>query len=180
MPEPTDNIVLIGMAGSGKSSIGRRIARKLSRPFIDTDELIKEKAGRPLQQIIEKQGLSSFRQFEENVLVGLHCTNHVIATGGSSVYSGKGMRHLKKNGYVIFLDVGLDILIKRITDFADRGLVKQPDQSFSELYTERKPLYLQYADLIYPCGEKSEAEICNALIDIIKEKTIIDTAENKA
>lgn len=174
MAEPTDNIILIGMAGSGKSSIGSRLARKMSRGFIDTDVLIEEKAGCPLQRIIEKQGLFRFRQFEEEVLVGLHYTNHVIATGGSSIYSDRGMRHIKKNGLVIFLEVALPLLAKRINNFADRGLVKLPQQSFSDLFAERTPLYLKYADVVYPCRDQEEEEICTALIHLISEKLVLD------
>lgn len=170
MVDSEKNIILIGMAGSGKSSIGHRLAEELSRSFIDTDDLIADEAGYSLQDIIEQDGLSGFRQLEEKVLLGLNLTGYVIATGGSSVYSSKGMEHLKKKGVVIYLEVELPLLLQRITNFADRGLVKPPEQSFAELYRERIPLYNKYADMIYHCGDKDEREVCVNLLHLLQNE----------
>jgi shikimate kinase len=170
MIEPQANIILIGMAGSGTSSIGLLLAKTMSRYFIDTDKLIEETAGGSLQEILEAKGLSGFRLLEENILLSLNPANHVIATGGSSVYSKRGMLHLKKNGVVIFLDVKLSLLRTRIRNFSNRGLVKHPKQSFGELYSERMPLYRKYADYIFNCGKMNEEEICTGLVSLLRDK----------
>ena len=168
MIQPETNIVLIGMAGSGKSSIGRLLAGKMNRIFIDTDELIEKEAGIPLQEIINSRGLETFQVLEEKVLAGLTVTGHVIATGGSAVYSRTGILHLKKNSVVIFLDVGYQLLLKRINNFDSRGLVKHPHQTFSGLYNERLPLYRQYADYTLSCGTKTKPEICREIIKLLQ------------
>jgi len=167
--DPCLNIVLIGMAGSGKSSIGRRIAAELHRDFIDTDELIAKEAGCPLQQIIGQEGLSGFLRLEEKILLGLDVSSHVIATGGSSVYSRKGMEHLQLKGLIVYLEVKLPLLKKRIRNFAARGLVKVPEQSFDELYHERIPLYRKYADLTYSCGDKNKKEVSKDLVRLLQK-----------
>lgn len=164
MIETQRNIVLIGMAGSGKSSIGGQLALILSRPFIDTDDLIEAAASCTLQNIIATKGLRYFRTLEENVLLGLTLSNHVIATGGSSVYSRNGILHLKKNSIIIYLDVELELLVARINNFDSRGLVKLPEQSFSDLYEERVPLYRQYADYVFPCRNMGEEQVCRELL----------------
>lgn len=170
MIEPQTNIILIGMAGSGKSSIGRLLAKALSHHFVDTDNLIEKAAGCPLQEIIENQGISAFRLLEEDILLNLSVANHVIATGGSSVYSRRGIRHLKENGVVVFLDVELSLLQKRIHNFDSRGIVKLPQQSFGELYTERISLYRKNADYVFACGSMNEKEVCNGLVRLLKSK----------
>ncbi len=164
------NIILIGMAGCGKSVIGRMLADKLARDFIDTDTMIKQTARCPLQDLIDTKGLLEFRQVEEGVLLGLNLSEYVISTGGSSVYSHKGMIHLKENGFVIFLDVELPVLEKRIHNMDSRGLVKEPRQSFSELFIERRPLYKQYCDISISCSEMDPQELCRTIISKLKIK----------
>jgi shikimate kinase len=169
MIEPQTNIILIGMAGSGKSSIGRLLAQALDRDFTDTDNLMERAAGCPLQKIIEEKGLPAFRRLEEDILLSLRLVNHVIATGGSSIYSRRGMEQLKENGITVFLDVALSLLQIRIRNFAHRGLVKHPQQSFGELYIERMPLYREHADYIFSCGTMDEQEICNGLVHLVQD-----------
>lgn len=170
MIEPQVNIILIGMAGSGKSSIGRLLAKAMSRHFTDTDNLMEKAAGCSLQEVIESRGLNGFRLLEENILLNLNIVNHVIATGGSTVYSQRGMLHLKKNGVVFFLNVKLSLLQARIRNFNNRGLVRLPEQSFEELYSERMPLYRKYADYIFNCGEMNKKEICTQLVSLLRDK----------
>ncbi|MDW7771895.1 MAG: shikimate kinase [Desulfobulbaceae bacterium] len=170
--ESQTGIVLIGMAGAGKSSIGRRLAKTLSRRFIDTDTLIEHAAGCSLQEIIAARGLGTFRALEEDILLRLDPGSSVVATGGSSVYSHKGMLHLRKKGFVIFLEVELSLLAKRIRNFDSRGLVKLPEQSFSDLYRERQPLYHRYADYIFSCNTLSEREICSRLVQLLHNKKL--------
>ncbi len=161
------NIILIGMAGSGKSTIGSLLARELSCRFVDTDTLIEQAQNRALQEIIDIQGPMGFRRIEEQVLLRINLKNHVIATGGSSVYSHAGMMHLKKNGLVILLDVALPVLEARIHNLNTRGLVKLPDQSFTDLFAERLPLYKKYADRSIACFNLGKEEICARIIEML-------------
>lgn len=164
MNSPKSNIVLIGMAGCGKSDIGRMLADKLSRDFVDTDTLIEQFVGGPLQEAIDSRGVKEFQRIEEEVLLGIQLLNTIIATGGSSIYSHAGMRHLKQDGHVILLDVELGILEKRVKNLKTRGLVKRPEQNFAELYLERLPLYNRYADISIACGKMDREEVCAEII----------------
>lgn len=159
MPTPT-NIILIGMPGAGKSTVGILLAKQTARAFVDTDVLIQTAQGRTLQHIVDTDGYLALRQIEEQVLLGLSLQNHVIATGGSAAYSDKAMRHLKKSGPVVFLDADLDTLQARVGDYSQRGIAKRADQSFSQLFDERFALYTQYADLTIPCAGLTQDEVC--------------------
>ena len=134
------------MAGCGKSSIGSMLAIHLNRAFLDTDELIATSLDTPLQDILDGKGTEYFKHIEEKILLSVNVSNHVVATGGSSIYSKRGIEHLRKDGTIILLEVDLDTLKQRVGDTSERGLVKQPDQSFEELYNERLPLYKKYAE----------------------------------
>jgi len=165
MSEPRSNIVLIGMPGAGKSSIGRLLARRASLHFIDTDTLIRTAAqGRSLQDIVNSEGYLALRLIEEKVLLDLHCTNHVIATGGSAVYSHAAMTQLRQNGVIVLLAVDLPTLRARIDDFDTRGLVKRPEQSLADLFAERSALYRQYAEISIDCGSRSTDDVCTAIL----------------
>ena len=168
MWEDKSNIVLIGMPGAGKSTVGVILAKLTSRDFIDTDVLIQISQGRLLQNIVDTEGYMALRRIEEDILLGLHCYNHVIATGGSAVYSPVAMEHLKSNGNVVFLDVDLSTLESRVYDFDTRGLAKRPDQSFSDLFEERVILYRKYADVTIDCAGLSQEEVCAQIIKRIK------------
>ncbi|RJX26529.1 MAG: shikimate kinase [Desulfurivibrio sp.] len=159
------NIVLIGMPGSGKSSVGRLLARDASLSFIDTDDLISAAArGRSLQDIVDRDGYLALRRLEEQVLLELHCAKHVIATGGSAVYSPAAMDHLRRHGVLVLLEVDLASLRARVADFDTRGLVKRPEQTLEELFAERAELYLKYAELRIDCRQRSPQEVCSAVL----------------
>ena len=152
------------MPGSGKSTVGVILAKKTSRDFVDTDLLIQKSRKRKLQEIVDTDGYACLRNIEENVLLELCVQRHVIATGGSAVYSDRAMAHLKSDGLVIFLDVDLATLESRISDFSMRGLAKRPEQSFSELFDERSGLYAKYADITIECSRLTQEDVCSRII----------------
>ena len=152
------------MPGSGKSTVGVILAKLTSRDFVDTDVLIQVSQSRTLQHIVDTQGYMALRKIEEDVLLDLNCRNHVIATGGSAVYSPAAMTHLKSNGVAVFLDVDLPTLKSRVSDVNTRGLVKRPDQSFADLFDERWPLYTRYADLTVKCSDLTQEAVCAQII----------------
>lgn len=156
------------MAGAGKSSVGKALSHALALGFIDVDSLIEEDQRRPLQQVLDTLGVDAFRAVEENILLTIEAKNHVIATGGSAIYSEPGILHLKKLAPLIFLDVPLPILQQRVGDFKTRGLIKAKGQSFAQLYAERLPLYQKHADHIIHCTDKPVALLCQQIIDALK------------
>jgi shikimate kinase len=167
MPPIFSNIVLIGMPGAGKSTIGVLLAKQTALGFVDTDLLIQSAAGRSLQAIVDREGYLALRQWEEQVLLGLSVNKHVIATGGSAVYSERAMAHLKTNGLVIYLDVDLATLSARIDNLGTRGLAKRLDQTLADLLHERTALYQRYADLTIPCTDLSHEQVCERIIAAI-------------
>jgi shikimate kinase len=165
------NIVLIGMPGSGKSTVGIILAKMTSLNFIDTDILIQLQEGRSLQDIVNNNGYMLLRKVEEEVLLSVHCQNHVIATGGSAPYSQQAMTHLQKDGIVVFLNAGLDTLKSRIHNYDTRGLAKKPEQSLADLFNERMTLYLQYADLIIESDGRTQEDVSEEIIEhLTKQK----------
>jgi shikimate kinase len=165
MSAPRSNIVLIGMPGSGKSTVGVILAKHTGRGFVDTDVMLQASTGRSLQHIVDRDGYLALRRLEEEVLLGLTLRNHVIATGGSAVYSEAAMERLRAGGVVVFLDCDLPTLGSRVRDFGTRGLAKRPDQTFSQLFDERRPLYQQYAEITISCGGLNHEEVSTRIID---------------
>ncbi len=145
------NIVLIGMPGAGKSTLGVLLAKALGRPFVDTDLLIQHREGKLLQSIIDQEGIKYFLKLEEDVITELELKNYVIATGGSVVYSQKTMDCLKKNGVVLYLSLPFEELRERIQNIKTRGVAMEKGQSLKALYMERGPLYEQYAEVTIDC-----------------------------
>lgn len=162
------NIVLVGMPGSGKSTVGVILAKLTARDFIDTDILIQNNAGCSLQSILDRDGYLELRSIEERILCGLECRNHVIATGGSAVYSQAAMKHLRADGVVVFLDVDLAVLESRDLGLALRGIAKRPEQSFAELFEERFILYSAYADIVISCSALSHERVCARILDALR------------
>jgi len=173
MAENISNIVLIGMPGSGKSTVGVILAKMTSHDFVDTDLLIQTLVGRSLQDIVDMESNLALRRIEEDVLLGLNCRNHVIATGGSAAYSHAAMMYLKSNGLMVFLDVDLPTLASRVIDFDTRGLAKRPDQSFADLFHERFPLYAKYADVTVTCSKLTQEEVCAKIIKALRARKLI-------
>jgi shikimate kinase len=162
------NIVLIGMPGSGKSTVGVILAKQASMAFVDTDLLIQTEEGRSLQNIVDSDGHMALRAVEERVLMKLDPRNHVIATGGSAVYSSAAMEHLKSAGVVVFLDVTLEALKSRVHDYETRGLAKRPDQTVEDLFAERAALYRKYADVTITCMGLAQEEVCEKILEAVK------------
>lgn len=142
-----NNIILIGMPASGKSTVGVLLAKSLGFGFIDTDLLIQQREGMRLEGIIQTKGIDEFLRIEADICLGLTVENTVIATGGSVIYSKDAMDHLKALGCLIYLYVDYDVLEKRLNNTVERGVVLQKGQTIEELYKEREPLYARYADL---------------------------------
>ena len=163
------NIVLIGMAGAGKSSVGKKLAELLGRPFVDIDTLIEEDQNLPLQEVLNTLGVQEFRKVEEKVLLSFGRSYHIVATGGSAIYSQSGIDHLHTTGLLILLDVGLPILKERVGDFSNRGLVKTVEQTFDEVFEERKPLYSKNADLTIDCQNRSIFDISKLIVDQVAD-----------
>lgn len=142
-----DNIVLIGMPGVGKSTVGVILAKVLGYQFVDADLLIQQQEGRLLCEIIAKEGTQGFIQVENRVNASIEAEHAIIATGGSVVYGEAAMRHLRDIGTVIYLKVPYPALEKRLADIKGRGVVLKDGQDLYGLYLERTPLYEKYADI---------------------------------
>ena len=158
------NLVLIGMPGSGKSTVGVILAKSTSHDFIDTDVLIQSQQQQSLQNIMDTQGYLALREIEEQALLGLNLDNHIISTGGSAVYSEAAMHHLKQSSLIVFLNVSQSTLNKRISNYETRGIAKRPEQSFAELFQERSLLYKRYADITIHSDEMTQDEVCEAIL----------------
>ncbi|WP_026524101.1 shikimate kinase [Butyrivibrio sp. MB2005] len=143
-----DNIILIGMPTSGKSTVGVILAKVLGYNFIDSDIVIQEKEGRRLSEIIEAEGVDGFIDIENRVNAGIEAEKTVISTGGSVVYGEAAMLHYKDIGKVVYLKIDMEVLTKRLRDVKQRGVVMKEGQTISSLYDERCELYEKYADII--------------------------------
>jgi len=141
-----NSISLIGMAGAGKSSIGKKLAKRLNFYFVDSDSIIEKKYGKSLQSILNENGNKKFKEIEEGALLSVQFNQIVLATGGSAVFCDAAMKHIKKNSMVIYLEVPYEDILVRISKFSERGLLKRSDQNIKEAYKEREGLYQQYAD----------------------------------
>jgi shikimate kinase len=169
MNDKSSNIVLIGMPGSGKSTVGVILAKMTGRDFVDTDVLIQKEQGRSLQDIVDRDGYLKLREIEEKTILKLECRNHVIATGGSAVYSQAAMTRLKTDGIAVFLNADLQTLLTRVKDFETRGLAKRPDQGVADLFSERHALYRKYADVIIDCEGITHEAVCEKIIRELKK-----------
>ena len=140
-----NSISLIGMAGAGKSTVGRELANILNFRLIDSDTLIEEQQGKSLQKILDDEGYIRLREIENSVLKNLHFKEIILSTGGSAVYSDEAMKHIQQNSKVIFLDVSFKKILERVPSFHDRGFAKAPSQSIEDAFEERQELYNKYS-----------------------------------
>ena len=147
MAKQHNNITLIGMPASGKSTIGVLLAKRLGYSFVDVDIVIQEQEKRLLKEIIEDEGLDGFLEVENRANATLDVEKSVIAPGGSVIYGKEAMEHLKEIGRVVYLKVSYAILEKRLADIKGRGVVLKKGQTLETLFEERSKLYEQYADI---------------------------------
>ena len=145
--EKKKNVVLIGMPGVGKSTIGVILAKVLGKDFIDADLVIQKKEGRLLREIIEQEGPDGFLAVEERVNAGICPDAAVIATGGSVVYGQRAMEHLGRIGAIVYLKLSYPAVESRLRDIRGRGVVLRDGQTLLDLYQERAVLYERYADV---------------------------------
>lgn len=162
------NIILIGMPGAGKSTVGVVLAKILGYRFLDSDLLIQEREGRLLCDILEQDGLAGFLSVEEEVNAGITAKNTVIATGGSAVYSARAMEHFKEIGVVVYLRHSLEEIMERVGDVKKRGIALKEGQDMAGLYHERCPLYEKYADIVLDAEGIAIENLAKMLINHIK------------
>mgnify|MGYP001104250263 CR=1 FL=1 len=141
------NIILIGMPGAGKSTIGVVLAKRLGYRFVDSDLLIQESENRLLHEVLEQDGIDGFNAIENRVNASIEMDRAVIATGGSAVYGAEAMDHLKSIGTVLYLRIPYEVLKERLGDLHERGVSMKDGQTLKDLYEERRPLYEKYADI---------------------------------
>ena len=175
MRQTLDNIIFVGMPGSGKSTLGVLFAKAEMYAFCDTDLLIQQKEKLPLFKIIEKKGLSGFLETENQVvssMQGYHRT--VIATGGSVVLSDRAMQHLRRNGIIVYIKLPCEEIKARVRNITTRGIVMSSGETLEDIYNERVPLYEKYADITVDCTglrtEQSVEKIINAVRDARNKK----------
>lgn len=162
------NIILIGMPGSGKSTVGVLLAKALLMDFIDTDLLIQKRCGAALCDVIAADGVERFKAIENEVLSQVDCRNTVIATGGSAVYGEGAMQHLRKGGVTVYLKLPIDEIKRRIDNISTRGIAMEQGATLDSLYGERAALYERYADLTADCSGLTAEGCVEKIISLIK------------
>lgn len=162
------NIVLIGMPGSGKSTCGVVAAKLLLKNFFDTDLLIQNLEGAPLQSIIDNKGNAYFEALEESAILSLDIKGTVIATGGSVIYSEKAMEHLKSLGKIVYLHLDYDNMCRRISNLSTRGVLIKQGETLRDMFDERLPLYEKWADFTIDCNSNTIEETAKQIASAAK------------
>ena len=164
------NIVLIGMPGGGKSTVGVILAKTLGTYFIDTDLIIQVQQKNTLQQLIDLYGIERFLDFEEEAVLSVDSKQDtVIATGGSAVFREGAMKHLKENGVVIYLDLPVAELERRLSNIKTRGVACKKGESISDIFAERSPYYEKHADIKIDCTNKTPEEIVEKIVEKVEK-----------
>ena len=165
------NIVLIGMPGAGKSTVGVLLAKSLGKSFTDTDLVLQKAAGMKLTEILSRFGTERFKEMEDVALRSVRETDAVIATGGSAVFCEEGMRHLKRSGVIVYLDVPQSELESRLTEIKTRGVVMREGETVGQLLEERRPYYEKYADITVH-GRRDAESTVNETVKALAEHGI--------
>lgn len=163
-----NNIVLIGMPGAGKSTVGVVLAKKLGFSFLDSDLVIQSREGKLLHEIIEERGVEKFWTVEEEANISIDVRRTVIATGGSVIYGSRAMDHLREIGVVVYLKLPCEEIAHRLGDLSERGVTLRKGQNLEMLYEERIPLYEKYADVTIECEHLSIREIVEKISQKLK------------
>lgn len=165
-----DNIILIGMPGAGKSTLGIVLSKIMNYRFVDADLVIQQQCDKTLQKLIDACGPDGFIEVENEILRDMEADHTVIATGGSAVYSDEAMKHLASIGRVVYLKISYDQLIHRLSDLQERGVVLKGGigMSLRELYDERKPLYEQYAEVTVDVDDLSITAAARKVADALE------------
>ncbi len=158
-----DNIILIGMPGSGKSTVGVVLAKALGLRFLDVDLLIQEREGALLQQLIDGRGVERFLDLERDAICSLDCRGTVVAPGGSCVCREESIAYMRELGTVAYLQLSLEDVTKRIRNLSSRGIALSPGQTLADVYRYRAPLYERCAHITVPAGGQSLAETVEAV-----------------
>ena len=153
------NVILIGMPGAGKSTVGVVLAKRLGYTFLDSDLVIQQKYGKLLHELISEHGVEGFWKIENDVNAGLTCDRTVIATGGSAIYGAEAMEHLRSIGTVVYLRLTLPQIEERLGDLTERGVTLREGQDLKAPYEERTPLYEKYAHVIIDCDGQRVREL---------------------
>lgn len=167
-----NNVVLIGMPGAGKSTVGVVLAKMLGYQFMDSDLLIQTKENRRLSEIIEQEGIEGFIQIENKINSEIEADCHVIATGGSVVYGQEAMEHLQTIGTVVYLNISCEELKSRLGDLTCRGVVIRKGQGLNALYEERCPLYEKYAHITIDCEGQSIENLAQKIKSSLQIKSL--------
>ncbi len=163
-----ENVILIGMPGAGKSTVGVVLAKKLGYRFVDSDLVIQDKYGKLLHELIEERGVEGFWKIENEVNASLDTRKSVIATGGSAVYGAEAMEHLREIGKVVYLKLPYKEVAERLGDLTARGVTLFPGQTLKDLYEERTPLYEKYAHIVVDCYGKFLREVATEVAEIVR------------
>ncbi|MBE6571982.1 MAG: shikimate kinase [Ruminococcaceae bacterium] len=166
------NIILIGMPGCGKSTVGSILSRLIGFRFLDTDLVIQNMEGKVLQDVIDEDGLSAFMTAEERALCSVYCDSTVIATGGSAIYSERGMRYLSSVGKIVYMRAEISEIKKRLTNLASRGVAGAKEKSIETIFEERRPLYEKYADCIVDSDKGDAYDVALAIVGYLKKDII--------
>lgn len=163
------NIILIGMPGAGKSTIGARLAKSLNLTFLDTDDVIEQMTGEPLQSTLQNRGLDGFLNAERDAILTLDCHNTIIATGGSVILRDESMTYLRSIGKVFYLRLPLCSISRRIKNFETRGIAKRENDTLWQIYKQRVPLYEKYCHVKINCNKKHVDKIIGLIKANLKE-----------
>ena len=162
-----NNIILIGMPGAGKSTIGVLLAKSMGYNFLDTDLIIQSQQKKKLQEIIDEEGIDAFLKCEERALTSIDFDCTVVATGGSAIFSERGMKHLKNGGICVYLTVSEQELVKRLSNIKTRGIACRKGETVAEIIEERRAYYEKYADVTVNCENATAEQTVEKIIESI-------------